>query len=136
MQSRRHWEALVGLALQNNSLSLPKWNLKQYKSVEFCQFLESQAALHECKDPYWRLSGDGSVWMSVLKPEITGKHYEKSKKKQQATACQKNTKSRFLHLVWQEAIPLTSFRHLRHVLNRPFPKISTTKFRPENRIRT
>ena len=36
----------------------PYWNMKQYKSVEFCQFLQCQAPLYKRKAPllktFWR----------------------------------------------------------------------------------
>jgi len=49
-QSRRHggpWRAYT----PNNAPSPPKWNMKHYKSVEFCQFLQCQAPLHRRKPP-------------------------------------------------------------------------------------
>jgi len=62
--------------------------------------------------------------MSVLKPEITGKHNDKRKK--QPTKNQKNTKILFLHLTCQGAIrPLCPINYCT-VLNLSFPKISTT----------
>jgi len=50
---RRHWGALVGL-------SPPNWNMKHYKSVEFCQIWIS-SPLHKRKASLSPLSGDGSV---------------------------------------------------------------------------
>jgi len=35
--------SLVGSSPPNNAPAPPNWNMKQYKSVEFCQFLKCQA---------------------------------------------------------------------------------------------
>jgi len=49
MQSRRHG-GLGGLS-PPKQYSKPPWNMKHYKSVEFCQVLQYQASLHKCKAP-------------------------------------------------------------------------------------
>jgi len=38
----------------------PNWNMKHYKSVEFCRFLHVKPRCTNVKSPCWRLSGDGS----------------------------------------------------------------------------
>jgi len=73
--------------------------------------------------------------MSVLKPEITGKHYEKPKK-QQLIENQKNAKSWFLHLAWIGRFVTFPRSFLRHYPQHLFAKNATTKFRPNNGIRT
>jgi len=50
-----------GLSPQTMHQAPPNWNMKHYKSVEFCQFLQCQAPLQKSKALCWRLSGDGSV---------------------------------------------------------------------------
>ena len=47
-----------------------KWNMEYYKLVEFCQIWMSsplykrKSPPHKRKDPYWRLSGDGSGFIA------------------------------------------------------------------------
>ena len=54
--------ALVGLIPPNKAPSHPEWNLKHYKSVEFCWILECQTPLHKREAFYRRSSGDGSAY--------------------------------------------------------------------------
>jgi len=97
------------------------------------------------------------MWISILKPAIYGKYYYE-KRKRQPTENQKNTKSLFLHLVFQKAVhppsPVTYSPFPRHFpvtysTVPPFPRhllhcsqsilsknIHYHKFRPENGIRT
>jgi len=66
--------------------------------------------------------------MSILKPEITGKHSKKSAKKWQPVENQNNTKYRnisqvgvpFLHLACQGAVRTPACRQLRHCHNSSF----------------
>jgi len=54
-------------------LSVPNWNVKYYKSVEYVSILECQVPPHKCKAscrtakrPYWKLSSDGSAMHAVF----------------------------------------------------------------------
>ena len=44
----------------------PQLKYEHSKSVGFCQ-LRCQALLHKRNLPYWRLSGDGSAWVTWIK---------------------------------------------------------------------
>ena len=62
-----------GLSPPNKTPSPPTWNMKHCKLVEILLNLnvnpplhERKAPPHKCKAPYWRLSGDGSVFISGL----------------------------------------------------------------------
>jgi len=53
----------VDWAPPNKAPSLPPhWNMKHYDAVEFSSnFQNVKPFLHKRKDPFWRLSGDGSA---------------------------------------------------------------------------
>jgi len=66
-QSRRHG-GFWGLIPPNKPLSLPNWNMKHHKLVEFLSNLYVKPPCTNIKPPrtnvnppYWRLSGNGSV---------------------------------------------------------------------------
>ena len=68
-QSRSHGGRLGVLAPPNEASSPPNWNMKYYKSVDFLLIFwvsnpphKPKPPLQKCKTPYWKLSGDGSVW--------------------------------------------------------------------------
>ena len=53
-----------GLIPPNKVPIPPNWSMKHCKLGEFCQFLNANPPCTNAKAPYWRLSGDVSVYMT------------------------------------------------------------------------
>jgi len=57
---------LVGLAPPNRAPSPQNWTINQWSIY---LYFNVQPPCTNAKPPYWRLSGDGSVWMSPINPK-------------------------------------------------------------------